>query len=111
MTTSLADLLSRVDSLNVTDAPYRYSVVGESILVADPADPEYSLTASLEGATHSFRLTETKPAQPSGPRRFDAGGIYNAAKRAGLRGHLPQRRRVKAELLAFLERNGWTRAR
>ena len=111
MPSSLDELLSRVDSLNTPDAAYRYSVVGESILVADPADPQYSLSAQLDGAAHSFRLAETKPAQPTGPRRFEAGGIYNAAKRIGLRGHLPQRRRVKEELLAFLERNGWKRAR
>ena len=111
MPSSLEELLSRVDSLGNPDAAYRYSVVGTSILVADPADPEYSLAAQLDGATHTFRLTETKPAQPTGPRRFEAGGIYNAAKRTGLRGHLPQRRRVKEELLAFLERNGWKRAR
>ena len=111
MASSLAELLSRVDSLNAPDAAYRYSVVGESIVVADPADPEYSLTAALDGAAHSFRLTETKPAQPTGPRRFEAGGIYNAAKRTGLRGHMPQRRRVKEELLAFLERAGWKRVR
>jgi hypothetical protein len=111
MASSLEELLSRVDSLNTTDAAYRYSVDGERILVADAADPEYSLTVQLDGAAQTFRLTETKPAQPTGPRRFEAGGIYNAAKRTGLRGHLPQRRRVKEELLAFLERNGWTRAR
>lgn len=106
--TALKDLLARVDSLNSTDAAYRYSVVGESILVADPADPEYSLTASLGAGT--FTLTETKPPQPTGPRRFEAGGIFNAAKRSGLRGHMPQRRRVKEDLLAFLSRNGWKRA-
>ena len=111
MASSLAELLSRVDSLNSPDAAYRYSVAGESIIVADPADPEYSLTAQLDGAAHSFRLSETKPAQPTGPRRFEAGGIYNASKRAGLRGHMPQRRRVKEDLLAFLERAGWKRER
>ena len=111
MPSSLEELLSRVDSLNAPDAAYSYSVVGESIRVADPADPEYSLTASLDGAAHTFRLAETKPTQPTGPRRFDAGGIHNAAKRAGLRGHMPQRRAVKEGLLAFLERNGWKRER
>jgi hypothetical protein len=109
MASSLAELLARVEDLNAPDAAYRYSVVGETIVVADPADPEYSLTASLGAGT--FTLTETKPAQPTGPRRFEAGGIYNVAKRSGLRGHMPQRRRVKEELLAFLERNGWKRAR
>ena len=107
--TSLKDLLARVDSLNAPDATYRYSVVGESILVADPADPEYSLTATLGDGT--FTLTETKPAQPTGPRRFEAGGIYNVAKRTGLRGHMPQRRRVKEDLIAFMERAEWKRAR
>jgi hypothetical protein len=111
MASSLEELLSRVDSLNAPDAAYRHTVVGDTIVVADPADPEYSLTATLDGAAHSFRLTETKPAQPTGPRRFDAGGIYNAAKRTGLRGHMPQRRAVKEGLLAFLERNGWKRER
>ena len=109
MPSSLAELLSRVESLNRPDAAYRYSSVGETITVADPADPEYSLTAHLADGT--FRLTETKPAQPTGPRRFEAGGIHNLAKRSGLRGHMPQRRRVKEELIAFLDRNGWTRAK
>ena len=107
--TPLKDLLARVESLNTPDAAYRYSVVGDSIVVADPEDPEYSLTAALGDGT--FTLTETKPAQPTGPRRFEAGGIYKAAKRTGLPGHLPQRRRVKEELLAFLERAGWKRAK
>ena len=105
----LKDLLARVETLNTPDAAYRYSVVGETIVVADPADPEYSLTASLGDGT--FTIAETKPAQPSGPRRFEAGGIFNAAKRSGLRGHMPQRRRVKEELLGFLDRAGWKRAR
>jgi hypothetical protein len=111
MTTPLAELLSRVESLNTPDAAYRHTVVGETIVVADPADPEYTLIAELDGAAHTFRLSETKPAQPTGPRRFEAGGIYNAAKRAGLRGHMPQRRTVKENLLAFLERAQWKRAR
>jgi len=108
--TSLADLLARVASLD-TDAAYRHTIVGETIVVVDAADPEYSLTADLEGAAHTFRLTEAKPAQPTGPRRFEAGGIYNAAKRTGLRGHMPQRRKVKENLLEFMERAGWKRAR
>lgn len=111
MTTPLADLLARVESLNGPDATYRYSVVGESILVADPADPEYSLTAELDGTACTFRLAETKPLQPTGPRRFEAGGIFNVAKRSGLRGHMPQRRHVKESLLEFLDRAGWKRAR
>ena len=111
MATSLEELLARVPSLDGPDAAYRHTVVGNSIVVADPADPEYSLTASLDGASHTFTLTETKPAQPTGPRRFEAGGIYNASKRAGLRGHMPQRRVVKEALLAFLERAEWKRAR
>ncbi|CAN5295033.1 hypothetical protein BH09ACT5_BH09ACT5_20980 [soil metagenome] len=111
MTPRLTETLSRVDTLNAPDAAYRYTVVGESIVVADPADPEYALTASLDDAAGTFRLTEDKPDQPTGPRRFEAGGIYSASKRFGPRGHLPQRRRIKEELLAFLERNGWKRAR
>ena len=109
--TSLADLLARVPSLDGPDAAYRHTVVGDSIVVADPTDPEYSLTAALDGASHTFTLTEVKPAQPTGPRRFEAGGIYNAAKRNALRGHKPQRRTVKEELLAFLERAEWKRAK
>ncbi|MBN9239441.1 MAG: hypothetical protein BGO97_07100 [Micrococcales bacterium 70-64] len=103
---TLAELVGRVDSLN--SGTYVHTAVGETIVVSDPADPEYSLVAALDDGT--FRLTETKPAQPTGPRRFDAGGIYNAAKRAGLRGHMPQRRQVKEQLVAFLQRNGWTKA-
>ncbi|CAN5299290.1 hypothetical protein BH11ACT5_BH11ACT5_06020 [soil metagenome] len=111
MATSLEDLLARVDSLNSPDAAYRHSVVGSTIVVSDPADPEYSLTASLDGASHTFTITEAKPAQPTGPRRFEAGGIYNVAKRNGLRGHMPQRRAIKEGLLAFLERAEWKRAK
>jgi hypothetical protein len=111
MASSLTELLSRVESLNAPDAAYRHTVVGETIVVSDPADPEYSLTAELDGAAHTFRLSETRPAQLTGPRRFEAGGIHNAAKRTGLRGHMPQRRAVKENLLAFLERAEWKRAR
>jgi hypothetical protein len=111
MTTSLEDLLARVESLNTPDAAYRHSVVGSTIVVSDPADPDYALTASLDGASHTFTITETKPPQPTGPRRFEAGGIYNVAKRNGLRGHMPQRRAVKEGLLAFLERAEWKRAK
>ena len=111
MASSLEQLLSRVDSLNSPDAAYRHTVVGTTIVVADPADPEYSLTATLDAATHTFRFTETKPPQLTGPRRFEAGGIYNAAKLTTLRGHMPQRRAVKENLLAFFERAGWKRSR
>jgi hypothetical protein len=108
--TPLKDLLARVASLD-TDAAYRHTADGSTITVADAADPEYAITVDLDEKTHTFRLTETKPQQPTGPRRFEAGGIYNVAKRAGLRGHMPQRRRVKENLLAFLERAEWKRAK
>jgi len=108
--TSLADLLARVPTLD-TDAAYRHTVEGTTISVVDSADPEYSLVVELDGAAHTFLLTETKAAQPSGPRRFEAGGIHNVAKRNGLRGHMPQRRTVKENLLAFLDRAGWKRTR
>lgn len=111
MATSLEDLLGRVASLDSPDAAYRHTVVGNTIVVSDPADPEYSLTAALDDASHTFTITEVKPQQPTGPRRFEAGGIYNTAKRVGLRGHMPQRRVVKEALLAFLARAEWKRAR
>ena len=108
--TSLKDLLARVSSLD-TDAAYRHTGEGSTITVADAADPEFAITVELDEATHTFRLTETKPSQPTGPRRFEGGGIYNVAKRTGLRGYMPQRRRVKENLLAFLERAEWKRAK
>ena len=108
--TSLADLLARVPSLD-TDAAYRHVASGSTITVLDDADPEFTLVVELDEDAHTFRLTETKAAQPTGPRRFEAGGIHNVAKRNGLRGHMPQRRTVKENLLAFLDRAGWKRTR
>ena len=108
--TSLADLLARVPSLD-TDAAYKHVAEGTTITVVDAADPEFSIVVELDAAAHTFVLTENKPSQPSGPRRFEAGGIHNVAKRNGLRGFMPNRRSVKESLLEFLERNGWKRAR
>jgi len=108
--TSLKDLLGRVPSLN-TDSAWVHAVVGETIVVSNETDNEYSLRVELDEVTKTFLFVETKPAAASGPRRFEAGGVFNAAKRAGLRGHMPQRRRVKEQLVAFLGRGGWKRAR
>ena len=108
---TLAELAPRVESLNQPDAAYHHTLVGSTILVTDEAS-EYTLTVELDEAAQTFRLSETAPAAtPPDPRRAEAGGIYNAAKRAGLRGHMPQRRRVKENLLAMLERSGFKRAR
>lgn len=108
---TLTALLAKVPALG-TDSTYTYTVVDKAIVIADPAaDDDYSLTVEFDEAKKTFRLTETKPPSPTGARRFEAGGIFNAAKRTGLRGHMASRRQLKEGLLAFLQRSGWSRTK
>jgi hypothetical protein len=117
MTTSQKDLLALVPALS-RDGSYAFAVDGSTVNATLEGDDEPTLTADLDEKAHTFRFTEqkssTRPTAYRGPSRtpvFEAGGVYNAAKRGGLIGHKPSRRQVQQVLTELFTRNGWTRLR
>jgi hypothetical protein len=117
MPISLADLLALVPELSRPGA-YELTVAGSTVSATLEGDEEPILTAGLDETGHTFRFTEqkssTRPTAYRGPSRtpvFEAGGIYNAAKRGGLIGHKPSKRQVQQALTELFTRNGWTRVR
>jgi hypothetical protein len=117
MPSPLADLLALVPELSRAGA-YEFAVTGSTVSATLEGDEEPALTADLDENAHTFRFTEqkstTRPSAYRGPSRtpvFEAGGIYNAAKRGGLIGHKPSKRQVQQALTELFTRNGWTRVR
>lgn len=108
MSATLAQLATHVQALTTDDVAY--SVDGATV-TATVADEPF-VVAELDEKAHTFRFLAVKSSQPT-PRTpsWDAGGIYNAAKRGGLTGHKPSQLRVKAMLGELFTRNGWTKVR
>ena len=112
-----ADLLSLVPALT-RPGSYDFEVDQSTVTATLDGDGEPILIADLDETTHTFRFSEqkssTRPTAYRGPGRmpvFEAGGVYNAAKRGGLVGHKPSRRQVQVTLTELFTRNGWTRVR
>jgi hypothetical protein len=117
MATPQSDLLALVPGSSRPGA-YEFTVTGSTVSATLEGDDEPTLTAELDGKTYTFRFAEqkssTRPTAYRGPSRmpiFEAGGIYNAAKRGGLVGHKPSRRQVQQALTELFTRNGWSRVR
>ncbi|MCU1441321.1 MAG: hypothetical protein JWP85_2318 [Rhodoglobus sp.] len=117
MPIALAELLALVPDLSRPGA-YEFTVTGSTVSATLEGDDEPILTADLDDKAHTFRFTEqkssTRPSAYRGPTRtpvFEAGGIYNAAKRGGLIGHKPSKRQVQQALTELFTRNEWTRVR
>ena len=108
MPSTLAQLAKHVQALTTDDVAY--SVNGATV-TASVADEPF-VVAELDEKAHTFRFLALKSSQPT-PRTptWDAGGIYNAAKRGGLTDHRPSQVRVKAALGELFTRNGWSKVR
>jgi hypothetical protein len=114
---SQKELLALVPALG-REGSYRFEVEGSVVSAILEGDDEAVLTADLDEKSHTFRFTEqkssTRPTAYRGTSRtpvFEAGGIYNAAKRGGLVGHKPSKKQVQLALTELFTRNGWTRVR
>jgi len=101
MPSPIGDVLGLVRTLGDS-----YAIDGTT--VTGSIDSDVVVTIELDAAAHTFRVVEAKHRAPA----YEAGGIFNAAKRGGLLGgHLPQRRVVKEKLVDVLKRSGWRRVR
>ena len=108
MAASLEQLLHRVQSLTTTDVDYS---VKDSTVTASVAGEPF-VVAELDEKTTTFRFVAQKaPKTASRLPTYEAGGIYNDAKRGGLIGHKPSQLRVKGVLAELFTTNGWTRVR
>ena len=108
MATSLAQLLKLAQNLTTKDVAY--SVEGSTVTATVADDP--FVVAELDEKTTTFRFIPQKPAKTaSRTKSFEAGGIYNLAKRGGLVGHKPSQLRVKGVLADLFTENGWTKGR
>jgi hypothetical protein len=108
MATPIAQLLALVQNLSAKDVSY--SVDGAVVTAPVAGDP--FVVAELDEKATTFRFVPQKSSgTASRMPSFEAGGIYNAAKRGGLIGHKPSQLRVKGVLAELFTSNGWTRAR
>lgn len=108
MATSLAQLLKLAQNLTTKDVAY--SVEGSTVTATVADDP--FVVAELDEKTTTFRFVPQKPTKTaSRSKSFEAGGIYNLAKRGGLVGHKPSQLRVKGVLADLFTENGWTKGR
>lgn len=108
MATSLAQLLKLAQNLTTKDVAY--SVEGSTVTATVADDP--FVVAELDEKTTTFRFIPQKPTKTaSRTKSFEAGGIYNLAKRGGLVGHKPSQLRVKGVLADLFTENGWTKGR
>lgn len=108
MPATLDQLTHLVQALTTDDVAY--SVAG-SIVTATVAGEPF-VAAELDGPAHTFRFQPIKsPQSNTRTPAFEAGGVYNLAKRSGLVGHKPSQLRVKATLAELFTRNGWTKIR
>jgi hypothetical protein len=109
MATSLAELLKLVPTLVAEDSGYSFAASGTTISGTYQGDDEPAIVVELDEKAHTFRFVDQKPS--SRVRTFEAGGIYNTAKRAGLFDHRPQKRVLKETISGFLTKHEWTRTR
>jgi hypothetical protein len=108
MPATLDQLTHAVQALTTDDVAY--SVAGTVVTATVAGEP--LVVAELDGTAHTFRFQAVKnPQSNTRTPSFDAGGIYNAAKRSGLVGHKPSQLRVKVGLTELFTKNGWTKIR
>lgn len=106
--TSIDQLLHHVQALTTDDVTY---TVEGSTVTATVADEAF-VVAELDAEGHTFRFLPVKNPQSNlRTPAFEAGGVYNAAKRGGMLGRKPSQLRVKATLADVFTRNGWTKVR
>jgi hypothetical protein len=111
MAPSLENVQAALDRLetkgveySITDSTITASVAGEPFVIAE-----------LDEAAGTFTFTALRPPKSSNRSgkmpTFEAGGIYNAAKRGGLIGRKPSQNAVKDVIGAALTAAGWVRTK
>ena len=90
-----------------------YSIT-DSTITASVADAPF-VVAELDEAAGTFTFTALRPPKSSNRSgkmpTFEAGGIYNAAKRGGLIGRKPSQNAVKDAIAEALTGAGWVRTK
>ncbi|MFZ2963169.1 MAG: hypothetical protein WA006_00610 [Rhodoglobus sp.] len=108
MPATLDQITQLAQALTTDDVAY--SAAGSIVTATVAGDP--FVVAELDGQARTFRFRAVKnPQSNTRTPSFEAGGVYNLAKRSGLVGHKPSQLRVKATLAELFTRNGWTKVR
>ena len=111
MAVSLENIQAALDRLDTKGV--EYSITGSTI-TARVADAPF-VVAELDEAAGTFTFTALRPPKSSNRSgkmpTFEAGGIYNAAKRGGLIGRKPSQNSVKDAISEALAGDGWVRTK
>ena len=105
---NVAKVIERLETKGV-----EYSIA-DSTVTATVADEPFVI-AQLDESASTFTFEALRPPKSSSRSgkmpTFEAGGIFNAAKRGGLVGRKPSQNTVKDALGAALTADGWTRTK
>ena len=111
MAASLKYVATVLENLETKGVEY---TLDDSTITATVADAPF-VVAELDEAAGTFTFTALRPPKSSNRSgkmpTFEAGGIFNAAKRGGLIGRKPSQNSVKDAIAAALSADGWARKR
>ena len=111
MAPTLKSVAKVIEGLETKGVEY---TINDSTITATVADAPF-VVAQLDEAAGTFTFTALRPPKSSNRSgkmpTFEAGGIYNAAKRGGLIGRKPSQNSVKDALSEALASDGWTRTK
>ena len=111
MAPSLKTVAALLEGLETKGVEYSLT---DSTITATVADAPFVI-AQLDETAGTFTFDALRPPKSSNRSgkmpTFEAGGIYNAAKRGGLIGRKPSQNTVKDVIAAALTEAGWTRTR
>jgi hypothetical protein len=111
MAPSLKTAEAVVQSLETTGVEY---TIADSTITASVADAPFVI-AELDEAAGTYTFTTLRPPKSSNRSgkmpTFEAGGIYNAAKRGALVGRKPSQNSVKDVIAEALAADGWVRTK
>ena len=111
MAPSLKTVASLLEGLETKGVEYS---ITDSTITATVADAPFVI-AKLDETAGTFTFEAPRPPKSSNRSgkmpTFEAGGIYNAAKRGGLIGRKPSQNAVKDVIAEALTADGWTRTK
>ena len=111
MAPSLKSVAALLEGLETKGVEYSLT---DSTITAVVADAPFVI-AKLDETAGTFAFEALRPPKSSSRSgkmpTFEAGGIYNAAKRGGLIGRKPSQNSVKDAIAEALTSDGWTRTR
>ena len=111
MAPTLKNVQATLDRLETKGVEY---TIDGSTVTANVADAPF-VVAELDEAAGTFTFTALRPPKSSNRSgkmpTFEAGGIYNAAKRGELIGRKPSQNSVKDAIAEALAADGWKRTR